>query len=557
MATIITFRGKEKVSPVHHFLTDETEKLSFQASEDGGVSILKMPPFSLPSSLPDPRKDWRNQELADLFRVKELLSNAGVPVETMRGVTDEGDPWFVFCHLNGDVFIHMARIDSVYVLDSPNLCRPLGGADFNALIEDFTNNALPSSKILDAEDETKLRIVRLDRGGKVRLHPSAMLAALIWTLFLASEELVLLTSEEQVIGLDDLLDYSAINFPTGFEFQSVKTETADVAGLKAVEAAKSLSAADAHHEGPETQNQMRDTGTGHQGLTMHQNAFALGLSTIAIAMGLMSEAVMYDNQRKVLDGLKSLGLLGDGQDTQAATSVDIAYDTDASTVIANVMEFLGVTFVADTVELVEEIKTSLLQEQLMQMGNQIAATSQILTQVKEPQSSELQDERKKSNSLTDVYDNALKSAEILVTAREPEATKTKIAGEKVSLSLSEVIEAWQQTQSKVIKVDIIAFTADVDMSIADAYTMVTEYRVPSEISSSANSYDPMSQRLIDFFVSKGSDIDIVEQENGFLAVDHEALKSGNVSYMEWQTDDGKLIGLIGLLSDFAHFDMIA
>ena len=41
-----------------------------------------------------------------------------------------------------------------------------------------------------------------------------------------------------------------------------------------------------------------------QGLATHANAFGMGLSTIAIAMGFMSETVLLNNQRKVLEGLK-------------------------------------------------------------------------------------------------------------------------------------------------------------------------------------------------------------------------------------------------------------
>ena len=93
MATILSFHGKKDDSSAQDFLTDETEKLSFCTADDGAVSLGDVTDASLPDILPDPKRDWGNQELADLFRVKQLLSGANVPVETMRGVTDEGDPW--------------------------------------------------------------------------------------------------------------------------------------------------------------------------------------------------------------------------------------------------------------------------------------------------------------------------------------------------------------------------------------------------------------------------------------------------------------------------------
>ena len=219
MAKILTFRNKDGGPSEQGFLTDENQTLSFRTNEDGGTSLGNLPqPSDLTSLFPDPKKDWSNQELADLFRVRQLLSGANVAVETDRGVSDEGDPWFVFCHANGEVFIHLCRIDGYYLLDSPNVLRPLRGADFNELIADFTNQALPAR---GTEDEAEHRVIRLERGGKVRLHPSAMLAALIWTLFLASEELVLLAPEEQALDDDALLNFDGM-------FAVDSTEDADI-----------------------------------------------------------------------------------------------------------------------------------------------------------------------------------------------------------------------------------------------------------------------------------------------------------------------------------------
>ena len=124
MAKILSFRNKNGSSSGEDFLTDENQTLSFRMSEDGAVSLGNMYQSAFPGLFPDPRKDWSNQELADLFRVRQLLSSANVPVETDRGVTDEGDPWFVFCHVTGEVFIHLCRIEGAYLLDSPNVAAP-------------------------------------------------------------------------------------------------------------------------------------------------------------------------------------------------------------------------------------------------------------------------------------------------------------------------------------------------------------------------------------------------------------------------------------------------
>src|SRR5579863_4682664 len=42
-------------------------------------------------------RDWTQRELSEFYRVESALIQAGMALETERGVTDEGEPWFVFC----------------------------------------------------------------------------------------------------------------------------------------------------------------------------------------------------------------------------------------------------------------------------------------------------------------------------------------------------------------------------------------------------------------------------------------------------------------------------
>src|SRR5262249_48091050 len=64
--------------------------------------------------------DWSPREIAEFYRVEAALLQAGLRIDTARGRSDDGDPWFVFCrHDDGEVIIHIARIDGEYVLVSP------------------------------------------------------------------------------------------------------------------------------------------------------------------------------------------------------------------------------------------------------------------------------------------------------------------------------------------------------------------------------------------------------------------------------------------------------
>ena len=68
--------------------------------------------------------DWTDQELAEFYRVEASLIRANIPIETDRGLTDEGDPWFLFSNANtGEIIVHFARFDGSYVVASPALER--------------------------------------------------------------------------------------------------------------------------------------------------------------------------------------------------------------------------------------------------------------------------------------------------------------------------------------------------------------------------------------------------------------------------------------------------
>lgn len=62
--------------------------------------------------------DWTMAERARLQEVADRLSAGGVHVEVIFGATDEGDPWCVVTDGDGDVLIHVARIDGRFVVHS-------------------------------------------------------------------------------------------------------------------------------------------------------------------------------------------------------------------------------------------------------------------------------------------------------------------------------------------------------------------------------------------------------------------------------------------------------
>ena len=113
------------------------------------------------------RSGWTNTELAELYRVEHALVQGRIVIETDRGVTDEGDPWFIFCRADGEVVVHVTRFGGSYRLYSPALPTPLTGPSFSALTKSFLSGLRTPTQA----DAT------------VSIHPAALLSVLVAAIF--------------------------------------------------------------------------------------------------------------------------------------------------------------------------------------------------------------------------------------------------------------------------------------------------------------------------------------------------------------------------------------
>ena len=80
------------------------------------------------------RQEWNKYELAQFRRATNLLWESGLEIETASGLTDEGEPWFVFCDANsGDLLAHFAKMGGKNVVCAPALNPAL----FNRILPDL------------------------------------------------------------------------------------------------------------------------------------------------------------------------------------------------------------------------------------------------------------------------------------------------------------------------------------------------------------------------------------------------------------------------------------
>ena len=112
-------------------------------------------------------RNWTNDELAELYRVEHALVQAGIALETISGISDEGDPWFAFCRSQGEVLVHITRYDGLYRLYSPALREPLVGSTFSDLTRSFVSGFRTP----------------VQQSGTVSIHPAALLSVIVAAIF--------------------------------------------------------------------------------------------------------------------------------------------------------------------------------------------------------------------------------------------------------------------------------------------------------------------------------------------------------------------------------------
>lgn len=119
-------------------------------------------------------RDWSNQDIAEFYRVETALLQAGLRIDTERGESDEGDPWFVFCHADtGEVIVHFARIDNQYVVAAPALSKVLRAPELETIVRSFIADNPVS---LPQPDKREANVI---------FHPAALLTIFVATLLLS------------------------------------------------------------------------------------------------------------------------------------------------------------------------------------------------------------------------------------------------------------------------------------------------------------------------------------------------------------------------------------
>lgn len=574
MAKILKFQNNAATVDAKDFLQDGEDKLDFHQAGQDIVVLTELSTSDVGKLRPD--RDWSNQELADLYRVKRLLDAAGVHCEIDRGLTDEGDPWFVFCAGDGEVFIHLCRIGGLFLLDSPNLRRPLQGVDFNGLIADFTNNSLPKSGAVAEEGER--RVVRLERNGKVFLHPSALLTALIWTLFLAAEELVALAPKAST--QDGAFDAETLfgDFEVAADGSLVLSEDVLIDHLAGSDIDEPLIADDQNerHDAASEEGDLflRELNS-QQGLTFGSNSIALGLSSLAIAFGFLSEVVLMDERNAILDAIRALSDMP--QDSSDDVGHELALTSTQSPVTAllqDVRDFIDSATGVKTAKAAQDAEgetdpttlTAGVEDALSphDISTKTVQTVSLDVAAFEPQS-ELEDGAAFSTDMAPPADPKTEETADSSAVMEPAATTA------IPVSLASLVESWSLSLREFnmgsisIQASFDLSSSEIDLSLREDTSdvgadlnLTTIFEAELEIPDQVQSFDATASAILDLFIARAGETEIIAYGNEILLIDTNALPTlgQNTYLMRWELDSGEIVSMVGLTDDFTDIGMM-
>lgn len=605
MANIFNFpsRRKAKAPAEQDFLQPDSELLQFNAQ--GVETDIPDSPELAPLASPN---DWTNQESASIYRVKRLLDAAGVPCHLERGLSDEGDPWCIFCTPMGEVFIHLSRIDGMYVLDSPNLQKPIFGDSFTTLIDEFSSGALKGS---EQAAQARRRLIRLERSGNVFLHPATLLAALIWSIYLNTEELVFFVPEEEDGGDADV---ALAHVAGASEAQNMEDAALEAAFVHAV--AQPDQVISAHL--PVMGLAESDSKAGFplykeiiakSGMVVTPTAMALGLSSIAIAYGFMAEGYFEEDSTVQADlSLPEAEVLdvelAEGPSTPQAPQSQPGFDLTAA--LSGVVAQLTTPAPEDlplldenaaTVDISQLLTLALATPAAVTAPQQGTGAQRVLEASDDGKLAMVQpatlDTLEEEDSITivtvdaseplsedaDVLDvpavsNALFSLADLKDSFASQLTEFSFGDTLVlaSFDIASLSEETARILDATVGFDMPAVTPTVSVAPDNSNDLVAQLSLDDDIRSTrdilADFFQrPMGETLLDdnaisfvtFLMGKDSNVQIISREDEIVFIDFGALDqpAGEILAMSWELEHGGTVQTVGLRSDFIEFDLIA
>jgi len=508
-----------------------------QSDSDTNVSFLRQS-----SSLPAPVTGWSNQELADLYRTQRILALAGVTTQVDDGITDEGDPWFVFMDSQDEVLVHFSRFDGAYIVTSHMQDAPIKGDSLQDLVAEFSRRVKPVTRA-GQSGQNVVAITKRDRD-VVFIHPAAALAALVWSIYLMSDELIAAVPIIEAGEAEDPSGSSIVGGAVGgldapADHVDVPTSAAQKSpSLPAIQdLAKPGASAPSSREGLIL------------GVSGHgAKAVAASLSLVALAVGLPLPA---SNALEITDKDGGSQKLSMASLSAALTHVKAK---EAALLMASEAVSLQQREI-ETTELPDESGGA--DAPNIETSTESSAIFEAVTPIHAAEISSF------SSQLPEVSAGPMPRGEEVIQHAERIEKPTSSAGVPESSKEISFLQSFDAAfeSFEIISLDKIAQTELTQLlNIEDAKNVP----VPStalENDQGIEAFDQEAREFLDFLLHTYNNIKIVNLPTEIIFIHMDAFENGRdtyeVSTKSWSFDDGGTVSTIGFKSDMAQFDLIA
>lgn len=494
---------------------------------------------------------WSNQELADLYRAQRILALTGIAINVAHGVTDEGDPWFIFMDSQHEVIAHFSRFDGLYMVSSLVQEKPIKGSSLQVLVSQFSELAKPVTA--DAGAGHNIVSIAGRNSNVILIHPAAALAALVWSIYLMSDSLVAAAPMmvEESPG-DDASTEVSTDFHNFANILNVEPEIAQKAVQALSDPAVTKLAADQHL--------VRDSAGATVYSSMSFKALGMGLSFVALSVGLpipfsttddvdsngMPKQLSTENLDKLLtqaEGVAALAMAATetALKQQAEQSDRVNSETSAKTPVA--AESLDVDGTTDLPIIVQTIKAPYEANTQNLSGRKQESDPPELLTAEADVPYETSEDKKASQGSTGVYANSQETHTI------DNASFLKLfdaAFESFALTDLSQINTGEMNE---------LFSASDIVDTLDPITGAEEIQ-------QYDAYDQNAQMFLDYLLrTHSSDIKVVSlpTEVIFIHVDAADVTShsSELYTKSWSFEDGGIITTVGLKSDMELFDLVA
>jgi hypothetical protein len=279
--------------------------------------------------------------------------------------------------------------------------------------------------------------------------------------------------------------------------------------------------------------------------------FTIGLSSIAVALGLLNENFHVNLDVKLAQVIRDLDARlaqGNGDETG-----ELAVEHNADFNIVSVVEVGDVDQVVveslddkDVVALRDSLGEGDVADQLPVETVAFALRDKIV--LKRDAAADV-DALSPANPSEMLLDVSLNQAESLGEAKFESSEGTNFL-----LDLMTALDL-PKSDITVAHVTIKSATALVEFDNSELFDWISTPSLDDK--SNAWELDTTALRLVEFLEAKDGDMYYLTTSTGVLIVDVTAKSGGETATLYWEAEDGQVISFVGLASDFAEFNLVA